>query len=246
VISRRQFFGATAAGVMAGLAGVAVTRGEATIRLIGRRSSIIALLDNGTERVLMVLGSQDDDLLMNIPGLKTVGNTRVDLVIASHRILATRAARHHLNIETTPTLAIQAHASLPPIHGNVTPIVHPIVLGIGNATTLQVQPTRARLTGPEAEHPEFLITVDCVGRHLILASGDQALLLADGVSPAMLVVPGSPGTNATTRLNPQVLVSNSPATEGIAAPQIQVFRTDPAVVRIHADGLILRDDQLSS
>lgn len=246
MISRRGLITAAVTGMSVGLAGVYLIQGDASIRFIGRRSTIITLLDTGTERVLMVLGDQDDELLENIVGLKTVGNTRVDLVIASHRILATRSARMHLRIDSTQTIAIQASASLPPIRGEVTSATQAVSLDIGKQTSIQIAPSAATLSSSNAHHPDFVVSATCHNTSMILASSDAALRLSDGGICDLLAVPGSPGDVAMARINPQLFVSNRPLVEEASITQMQVFESDPQTIRIGDGKLQIRDDQLSS
>lgn len=240
MISRRKLVAGTAGGIMLGLTGVMLTRGEASIRFIGRRQTIIALLDTSTERVLFVLGERDDELLANIPGLITVGKSRIDMVIATHRILASRAAREHLRVDIAPSLAIQSSESLPPIRGNVTSVTIPTSIEIGNDSSMHIE-----LAGFEAEHPDFLVTIQCRGNRLVLASGASALRMSDGAETDLLVLPGSAKSLADANIVPQILVCNS-REETSGFPQIEVFPTDPTIVRINEGSLSVRDDQFSS
>ena len=240
MISRRKLAIGGVGGILLGLTGVALTRSEASIRFIGRRQTIIALLDTSSERVLIVLGDQDDELLSNVPGLKTVGNTRIDLVVANHRILATRAAREYLQIDTITALSVQASSSLPPIRGNVNQITESTVLDLGGKSTMKID-----VTGLEADHPDFLVTINCHGTRLILSSSNAALRAISDRSPDLLAVPGPAEANTHAHLSPHVLVCNTPD-DSLETRQMQVFATDPAIVRIGDGSISVRDDQLSS
>lgn len=246
MINRRQLLAATATGVVVGLVGASVTRGDVSIRFIGRQSTIIALLDTGEARAMLVLGQRDDDLLENIPGLKTVGNTRIDLVIASHRVLATHAAREHLQIDSTPTIAIQANTSLAPIRGDITPVTSAIELEVGDAIPVRITASGSGLPDLEADDPDFVISAKYDETRILFASSDSALRLTDDGACDLLAVPGSPGNVALARYKPQLFVSNSPLKEGLLSAQMQVFRSDPMVVQIERGGIQLRDDQVSS
>lgn len=239
MITRRKLVTATAGGTLFGLTGVMLTRGEASIRFIGRRSTIIALLDTKTERVLFLLGEQDDGLLSHIPGLTTVGNSRIDLVIASHRILATAAARKHLQTETIPTLAIQASNSLPPIRGEVTSVTSSLMLNLGETTSMQIDVGRAK-----DDHPDFLVAISSHGCSLLMGSSHTALRMANHGHCDLLTLPGSAASIVDSNISPQLLVCNSLSDEtGFA--QMDVFPTDPISVQIGNGAISIRDDQLS-
>lgn len=240
MISRRKLVIGGVGGILFGLTAVALTRSETSIRFIGRRQTIIALLDTSTERVLIVLGEQDDELLTYVPGLKTVGNTRIDLVVASHRVLATRAAREHLHIDNITTLSVQASSSLPPIRGEVTSITGSTTLDLGGKSTMKID-----VTGLQADHPDFLVTFDFQGSRLFLASSSAAMRTIDNRSPNLLAVPGPAEAIPDLQVTPHVLVCNAPD-DTLKTPQIQVFPTDPTIVRIGDGSISVRDDQLSS
>lgn len=240
MIGRRKLVAGAAGGILLGLTGIMLTRNEASIRFIGRRQTIIALMDTSTERVLIVLGERDDDLLANTLGLTTVGNTRIDLVVATHRILATQAAREHLQMDSIPSFAIQTNESLTPIRGNTSSITAPVSVELGNGSSMHIQ-----LTGAEADHPDFLITIQCRNNLLVLANHTSALRLLSNGKPDLLALPGPAEGFANSMLTPQILVCNTRDGASDIA-QIEVFPADPSIVRIGDGRLTVRDDQFSS
>lgn len=241
MISRRSFLGVSLIGAMCGLIASSRSRAEASIRFIGRRETIIALLDTGSERVLFLLGEQDDELLASIPGLTTIGNSRIDLVVGTHRLLSTRAAREHLHLDSTRAVAIQADASLPPIRGEISTVTETIELQLGDMTSIQITP----LVRPD-DHPDFSVTIRHRDVSIALVSGEDALRHVDIGAYALLAIPGRPGIRATSTVQPQLIVCNSPNLEDVAINQMAVYRDDPQVVRIDPAGIRIRDDQLFS
>lgn len=241
MISRRLFLGGAVAGVGLGYAGITATGSEASIRFIGRRETIVALLDTGTERVLFVLGERDDELLENVPGLTTLGKTRIDMVIASYRVLATRAAREHLQVGSTPVLSIQADHSLPPIRGNISLISTMVELELGAATQMQLTPA----TSPP-DNPGFVAHIHCRGTSIALTSGGTAARLDPGSNIDLLALPGRPDLKSLNLLHPTLLVSNAPVDSETDIHQMQVYPADPQVVKIGQGSISVRDDQLSS
>lgn len=246
MINRRQLLAATTTGAVFGLTVRAMTDSYASLRFIGRRSTIITLLDTGSERILIVIGEQDTDLLANIPGLTTIGNTRIDMVVATHRVLASRTGREHLQLENTPAIAIQAHSSLPPIRGDIAVATYPVGLKPGDHTRLHITPSLGGASEDNADHPDYVIDIVYQHTRIVLASSDSALRIMDGGNCEALVVPGAPGPIATSRLQPALLISTAVRPENIIAPYVQAFPSDPMVARFESNGITVREDQLSS
>lgn len=194
----------------------------------------------------MVLGEGDDDLLANITGLTTVGSTRIDLVVASHRVLATQAARDHLEIESIPTISLQAHNSLPPIRGSIMPTSQTREIKIGNSTTMRIALSGSMLSSGDAGDPDFLISIMHRKTRIVLANRDTALRIGLPISPDVLVVPGSPGPIASDRFQPHLFVCNSPNHEVVTSAQLPVYPSDPMVIRFREGEMVVWDDQVSS
>lgn len=241
MISRRLFLGATVAGVVLGLTGIATTRSSASIRFIGRRDTIVTLLDTGTERVLFILGAQDDELLGDVVGLTTIGGSRIDLIVATHRILATRAARTHLGGLSTPTFSIQADSSLPPIRGEISVVTGTTSLELGSSTRIRLVPSMN-----SGDHPDFVTSIDCCNVRINLVSSGGASRLSDGAGCDLLVVPGRTPVDIVDRNKPKLLVCTAPDSELNGIRQIQVYRSDPQIVRLGDGQLSVRDNQFSS
>lgn len=194
------------------------------------------MLDTSNERALFVLGERDDELLQNIPGLTTIGNNRIDLIIASHGTLATQAARTHLGTDHIKTLAIEGHESLPPIRGNITPVSGPISLNLGNATSLQLD-----IAGRGEDQSIFLATIHHQDIRVILASSRTALQLQKKLDVAVLAVPGQAANISDLTLTPQILVTNTPdAALDIKQPEVSAsdpinIKIDQGTISIHSD-----------
>lgn len=241
MISRRKFLTIASFGAILGITGMAFTRTEASIRFIGRRETIVALLDTGVERVLFLLGESDDELLGDIAGLSIIGNTRIDMVVGSYGAISTRSAREHLRLDATTAIVIQSDTSLPPIRGDISTVTATTDLQLGDSTRIRIAPS----PGP-AENQDFVVDIHHKDTRVILVSNEAALRLVDAGSCAVLVVPGRPGETAINRVQPQLIVCNSPNLEQLPVSQMQVYRTDPQVVRIEGSGIRVHDDQLSS
>lgn len=220
---------------------MAFTRSNASIRFIGRRESIIALLDTGVERVILLLGELDDELFGDAAGLNTIGNSRIDLVMGTYNVIASRSAREHLRLDSTAAIVIQGDASLPPVRGNISMITATADIKLGETTSIRIAPSLM-----PAEHPDFAVDIRHKNTRMILTSGEAGLRLVDSGSCSLLVIPGRPSERAISAVQPQLVVCNSPNLEELPVHQMQVFRSDPQVVRIHDEGIGVRDDQLSS
>lgn len=240
MINRRKLIIGAVGGTLIGLGGMALTRNGASIRFIGRRNTIIALLDTSTERALIVLGERDDDLLDFVPGLKTVGNTRIDLVIAGHHILSTSAAREHFQLVSTSTISVQGSASLPPIRGDVTAVTSSSTIKLGKNTEIKIS-----VAGIQDDQPDFLVDIATRETRLVLLSGGSTLRMNDIASPDLLALPGSADQLTRSNITPQILVCNT-RSEAIKVPQMEVFPLDPSIIRLNDGSLSVRDDQLSS
>lgn len=246
MIDRRRLLTLTATaalGVGAGFAGARLSGEQASIRFIGDRNSMIALLDTGQERVIFVVGEQNDALTKNVANLVTVGNGRIDLVVATHRVLATRAAREYLGIEEVTTVCLQSDMSLPAIRGKVKTTAHNMDITLGNTATLSIRPQ-----GPapvNADHPEYIGDIRIQGIRMLIGSSLSALRRANVGRADLLAVTGAVTDEILGQVEPSLVVCNSPL-EASDAAQMQVFWNDPVIVRIDDGAIRFRPDQLSS
>ncbi len=240
MISRRKLAVGSLAGALFGLSGVALLRNDASIRFMGQGNTIIALLDTSRERVLFVLGEQNEGLLEKLNGLTTAGNSRIDLVVATHRILTTQAGRKHLRPDLPPTLAMQTSSSLPPLRGQVTTALDSTTVEIGEETMIEVE-----VAGSDPDHPDFLVTILCQGADIVFTNSKSGLRLMKDPTCDLLALPGSADAITGSYISPKLLVTNAPMPE-LDGDQLEVFPSDPSVVRIGNGGISVRDDQLSS
>ena len=249
-MSRRRLIGgsvaAVVAGAISGVIGSQLALSDATIRFIGNDASILALLDTGRERVLIVLGSPNERLLKNAIGLRTIGNHRLDLIIAPYQVLATTTAREELQFDTVQSVSVQGNLSLPPVRGKVLPIAEALEIGVGNSGRLRVLPMAMVAGTTPAENPDYLVEVDLSGARLTLASSDTALRLASGRSAHLVAVPGSPGPIALNRPAAPLIVCSRPIEPQPEIVQMPVYSNDPVVVQLKRDGISINSNQLSS
>lgn len=248
MITRRRFLAstlaATSTGIVAGITAGRVMQPGPSVRFIGHRTSMIALIDTGLERALIVLGERDDNLLASIPGLKVAAGRRIDLVMASHDVLASRAARKHLQIDEVTTICVQSDASLPPIRGHVLPLTSDASLDLGEHASVAI---RMRPTGPSIglpDRPMFLVQVTMNETRLLFVDNPGSMRLAETGAVHLLAVPGEIGT--TERMSSAALVVTTRADQFPNRPALQVSSTDPVVVRVRDGSIEVRENQLLS
>lgn len=249
MITRRRFvataLAATTSGIVAGIAAARAMRPGPSVRFIGRIDSMIALLDTAGERVLIVLGERDDDLLASIPGLKLAGSRRVDLVIASHAVLASRAAREHLDLDHVTALCLQSSASLPPIRGKVLPAASSTSLTLGNTTNVSVRLRPTSLVPGSSARPAFVIAVTMADTRLVFADNGDSLRLADSAPVHLIAVPGEIAESDLRTPNAALLVTTQ-ADQHAERAALHVTSTNPVVVQVRDGAIEVQEHQLLS
>lgn len=250
MISRRRLIGTgiatVVAGAVSGVIGSQLALSDASIRFIGTRAAILALLDTGRERVLIVLGTPDERLLRNAIGLRTIGNHRLDLIITPYQVLTMPSAREQLGFDTVQTVSVQGHLSLPPVRGEILPVADALEIGLGDTGTLRVLPLGIAADLSTPENPDYLVEIAINGARLRLGSSDAAFRLSTGVSAHLAVVPGSPGPTVLNRVSAPLIVCSSPLEPQPDVMQMPVFPNDPVVVQLKRDGVSINSNQLSS
>lgn len=243
MISRRAFTAGLAA-IPFGAAGGFMIRhwiaSGASIRFIGRNESMIALLDTSNVRILFLIGDPDAPMLAYLPQLLTVGRTRVDVIIASHRWLTTGGLRSTLDIASVNTISLQAHASLPPIQGNIVALTDHMEIDLeeGNKIAISVRPF------DDPADPDALIDIACDGTRIILANRASALNAAD-TKPNLLALPGDIDGELIQQVGPALFLGTDLYPES-ALPQMQLFHNDSVNLAIRNGAVIVRENQLSS
>lgn len=240
MITRRTVLAGLTGGLLVGISGIVLTRGASSVRFIGQRDTIIALLDTETTRILVVLGEPNDWLMSNIPGLSTAGKSRIDLVVGSHRMLASLAAREYLRIDSTPTIVLQGASDLPPIRGDVSTVINPTTLELSESWSMSVN-----LVSFEHDHPDFAIEFQHSKLNIALTNSTSALKLIQHGKPSLLAVPGDVVLPEGSGISTDLLVTTQ-ENQSVMLPQLVVFPTDPEIVRIQNGGLELTENQLSS
>lgn len=235
-----------AAGAISGVIGSRLALSDATIRFIGTQAAMLALLDTGRERVLIVLGSPDERLLRNAIGLRTIGNHRLDLIVAPYQVLTMPVAREELRFDTVQTVSVQGHLSLPPVRGEILPIATALEIGLGDSGRLLVHPQNSAAALTTEENPDYLVEIELNGARLSLGSSDSAFRLASRKSAHVVAMPGSPGPTALDRMSAPLIVCSKPIESRPDIVQMPVFPNDPVVIQLKRDGISINSNQLSS
>lgn len=203
MIGRRAFVAALA-GIPVGIAAGSVIRwwigNEPSIRFIGQRNTIISLFDSGSERMLVFLGEPDGSLLEHIPALLTYGQTRIDLVVASHNWLTSDGIRAAIDLDSTPVIALQGDVSLPPISGTVTTVVDSLAVELGGYAEVAFQV--GSIVNDDPTDPLFVVDIAFNGVRMLLANQDSALELVDDGAQLLAI----PGNASVDDLTPSVFV----------------------------------------
>lgn len=231
MISRRAFSAALAA-IPVGIACGTLVRqwpdSGATIRFLGERQTIITLLDTGNERALFLLGEPNAGILAHLPQLLTFGNTRVDLIAASHQWLTTEGIRTVLNMDDTPTISLQGNSTLPPIVNTVRPVSDALSIQLGNTTVVNVTVTQQ--LGDESDDPHVRIEITCQGIRMFLASRETAL--DNSLAQAHLIaVPGDVSLASIERLSPALFVGTTLHADA-EIDEVMVFYNEPVTLSI--------------
>lgn len=249
MISRRRLLaGSTAAvvcGAAVGVVGSQVLTPQSSVRAIGAGKSMLVLLDTGIERVLFVLGEPNDGLLKNAAGISTVGNQRIDVLVATHQILASRSARESLPLESAHTLCLQNDMTLPPIRGVSAIVMDHARLNLGDRMHISIWIDQSVTDEDALNQPSFSVGITRGNVSAILLGNAKAKMPLAHSSPGVLIVPDAADADLARRLSPSLLVCTEGKRE-VLVDQMQVFWNDPVRVELGTETIAYRRDQLWS
>ncbi len=236
MISRRSMVTATLAAIPVGVSGGFLARtflgSGASIRFLGRNDAMISLLDTGVTRALFLLGEPDVAMLANVAQLLTLGRTRLDLVVGSHRWLTADGLRSELDLHRLTTISLQADASLPPIRGKVIPVTDVQFLGLGSDCDVTIR--LARGTSANADDPAVHVGIRFQHTRMVLASSPAAP--GDNDSLALLAVAGEVNADALAQVSPALFVGTT-LPKGYDGSAILMHHNEPVKLRIHKDSV---------
>ena len=249
MISRRRLIASSASAIACGSAigvvGSQMLSLQASLRAIGAGKSMLVLVDTGSERVLFVLGEPNEGLLRNAAGISTIGNQRIDVLVATHLVLASRAARESLPLESAHTLCLQSDMTLPPIQGVNDVVMDHATLGLGDRMQLSVWIDESARDEDALNQPSFSVGVARGKVSAVLLGSAKAKMPPSHSSPDVLVVPDAANADLTGKVSPSLLICNE-GKRAVPVNQMQVFWNDPIRVELGTESISYRRDQLWS
>lgn len=249
MITRRRLIASSAAalacGSAIGVVGSQMQTPQSSLRAIGARKSMLVLVDTGNERVLFVLGEPNESLLKNAAGISTIGNQRIDVLVATHLVLASRAARESLPLESAHTLCLQSDMTLPPIQGVNDVVMDNATLELGDGMHLSVWIDQSVQNEDALNQPSFSVGITREKVSAVLLGGAQAKVPPSQSSPDVLVVPGAANAELARKMSPSLLVCNE-GNPAVLTDQMQVFWNDPVRIELGTETISYRRDQLWS
>lgn len=223
-------------GVGLGLWVHAANRSHASIRLIGDNDGILALLDTGHERVLMLTGSISDYLWNQLPILRTLGRSRIDLLIGSYENLLPRSVRD--DVGEALAISLQRDASLPPLAGDVQIVSDYSEIALGDHAKITLQ-----LSGANSD---FVVSCDVADTSVVLVSSTSAMRLIEETGMYALIVPGEFVSEDISLNHASLIIGASDPPMNLEQPYLQIFPTSVTSITPHDGGISVPQDQLSS
>lgn len=223
-------------GVGLGLWVHAANQSQPSIRLIGDDDGILALFDTGRERVLMLTGPISDYLWNQLPILRTLGHSRIDLLIGSYENLLPRSVRQ--DVGNALAISLQRDASLPPLAGDVQIVSDYSEIALSDHAKITLQ-----LSGTNSD---FVVSCDIADTTVVLVSSIAAMRLMKLTGIHALIVPGEFVSEDISLNHASLIIGASDSPMNLEQPYLQIFPTSVTSVTPHDGGISVPQDQLSS
>lgn len=210
------------------------TNRQAALGVIGRDDAQYWLFDTGKQRALIMLGAYSPELIESLSTLATMERGNVDLIIASHGLLAAVGAEWVRSHSTARVIALSTSHSAAPLsfpHELVSDLTM-VEFGEDVALALEI-PVQV-----EEDQPiEWSVTIASRRLTLVLATSQQAIPLEG--SAANLV-----GAPALEQPHPGAMihVSNASDSPALTENHYRAHASSPRWFRLQDDEIGLPQD----
>lgn len=232
---------------VAGL-GIVLQRKEPTLSVIGKGTSLLALLDTGYARVLIAAGPGDPRLTRNLDALLGVFRPRLDLLIGTESGVAEftgRTLARHGNpqrfVLDRPT-GISRDASSTRATGPAT-----LTVALPKGMTLQIATfVRGAWQNGDTPTQSWIATITGHGQRCAIADTTDVLALHGdrdvglGIAATVDLIPDWDMLRVNSLALPSDHITLAPDSESLARI-VRIFPREPVIVAFRRDGLAIQN-----
>lgn len=250
--SRRQAIATIAGGaVLGGVWGAAfpalAMESRPTLAAVGHRGAQIVLIDSTAGRALILLGDPDDNLIDRLPAMMTMFRQRIDLIIGSHAVLATRAARLRDRWSIQYAISMQPTATGEVLAMPTIRVTHNLAIGLGGGLTVVCTVGHRdewSSTEPERESSLWTLTVNHVGGASVIAPDVASIEATNPPGSLLTLVPDLPPSDASRRSPTMAFAVNHDGVGndddiGVGRSLTRIYPEDIARFVLHREGIDL-------
>lgn len=250
-ITRRALLTSAGLGILAGGTWGAAIQALATpstpsLSVVGKEDMQIVLLDTTEVRVLLLLGSPDDDLQSQIPGMLTILRQRVDVLVGASSSVNALGSRFRDRWQLAHTLAIAEPASLPVASGTLTTAGDDLTIDLGNGVSLDLHIAVKGAWNQTVNTHTLWATIISYGEHkIVLAPSGEALVELGATAPSLVLVPESSLVDIANTVGPGAIAMNSrddlthQIREPLGTVLVRIYPQDTARLEFSTSGLTL-------
>lgn len=237
--------GAATGVVWAGGLGLLLNRHEPTLEVIGQGDALLALLDTGTFRALVVVG---DDLSDRMSSLLGVFRRRIDLLAGSQQGVATIRAKRSTGVRIGRTLVLDVPTGITGPMSETSP-TGPAALRatLPDGMTLEFRThVRGAWQKDATVSQSWTITISRNGHRCVLAPTLEVILDHAAPSPSVAVAPGEDYEVQRDMLRRSIVAVNetqltaSPAS-GDEVTALRIFPRDPLTFTFQDNGITVHE-----
>ncbi|HEV2074485.1 MAG TPA: hypothetical protein VGR29_12715 [Thermomicrobiales bacterium] len=250
-ITRRALLTSVGLGILAGGTWGAAIQALATpsapsLSVVGKEDMQIVLLDTTEVRVLLLLGSPDDDLQSQIPGMLTMLRQRVDLLVGASSSVNALGSSFRNRWQLVHTLAIAEPASPPVASETLTTVRDDLMIDVGNGVSLDLRiAVRGAWKQTVNSHTLWAAIIRYGEHKIVLAPSGEALVELGATSPSLALVPVSPLGDIANTIGPGAIATNSrddltlQVQEPLGTVLVRIYAQDTARFELSRSGLTL-------
>ncbi len=250
-ITRRALLVSGGLGILAGGTWGAAIQALATpsvpsLSVVGTEDMQIVLLDTTEVRVLLLLGSPDNDLQSQIPGMLTMLRQRVDLLVGGASSVNALGSLFRDRWQLAHTLAIAEPTSAHVASGTLTTVSDDLTIDLGNGVSIDLRiAVRGAWNLTTNPHTLWAAIILHEEHKVVLAPSGEALVEMGATTPSLALVPKSSLVEITSILGPAAIAPNSrdgltlQVQEPLDTLLVRIYPQDTARFEFSTSGLTL-------
>ena len=250
-ITRRTLIASCGLGILTGGTWGAAVHGLATpsspsLSVVGKDDMQVVLLDTTDVRVLILLGTPDEDLQRQIPAMLTLLRQRVDLLVGTSSSVNALGLRFRNRWRVTHALVVAEPASAPTMSGTRTSVRENLQTDLGSGVSMELRLAPRGAWNRSMTPLTPWVAVIRSGEHeVILAPNGEALVDMGVPAPSLALVPQSPLAHIARTLGPSAIATNSreelslQIQEPLDTVLVRIYPQDTARFEFSSSGLTL-------